>query len=219
MNSKCVIQIIGLILLYVAGYTYASDDQPELNSVDCGECHGHDGNSTHPLWPSLAGQNTEYLIRQIAAFQEGTREHPQIGTGAKQLSDSRIKALADYYSSLEPTNTGVQSIENHNMLNESLMPDSSGLDTLAEIIKYGESFYTACSGCHGVDGEGVAPYPRLAGQQPEYLRRQLLIFKSGERKSSIMKMMVTNLNDEDIYAVAIYLATLRNGKFKVASDD
>ena len=36
----------------------------------CAACHGMDGNSVNPLWPSLAGQNEAYLVNTLNAFQK-----------------------------------------------------------------------------------------------------------------------------------------------------
>ena len=39
----------------------------------CVACHGQDGNSMVGLWPSLAGQNTNYLVRQLQHIKSGKR--------------------------------------------------------------------------------------------------------------------------------------------------
>ena len=52
-----------------------------------------------PLWPNLAGQKEQYLIKQIKAFRDGTRQDPMMAPMVAVLSDTDIDNLAAYYSS------------------------------------------------------------------------------------------------------------------------
>ena len=63
-----------------------------------------------------------------------------------------------------------------------------------------------CSACHGEDGNSTSPAnPRLAGQLPDYIHKQLVNFKAGsERKSVVMLGMVSNLSEADMMNVAAY---------------
>ncbi|MFA5241450.1 MAG: c-type cytochrome [Sulfuricella sp.] len=64
---------------------------------------------------------------------------------------------------------------------------------------------TVCVACHNADGNSTAPAnPKLAGQHPEYLTKQLTDFKSGERKSAIMAGMVAALSPEDMKNLGAY---------------
>ena len=69
-----------------------------------------------------------------------------------------------------------------------------------------------CAACHGPDGNSVAPAnPKIAGQIPEYLQKQLRDFKAQEgkkpvRESAIMSGMVANLSDADMNGLAAYYA-------------
>ena len=79
----------------------------------------------------------------------------------------------------------------------------------------GERLYAenACATCHGATGnEPILPtYPRVAGQNREYLVRQMQDIKSGARdngQSVAMRALVTNLSDDDIVAIADYLSKL-----------
>lgn len=68
-----------------------------------------------------------------------------------------------------------------------------------------------CQACHGADGNGVAAmpvWPKLAGQHPEYIAKQLYNFKNNERYNVQMTPMAMPLTDDDIRNVAAYLATL-----------
>ena len=65
----------------------------------CASCHGPTGISMSPLWPNLAGQKEQYLIKQIKAFRDGTRNDPMMAPMVAALSDADIDNLAAYYSS------------------------------------------------------------------------------------------------------------------------
>jgi len=66
---------------------------------------------------------------------------------------------------------------------------------------------TVCAACHGVDGNSaITLNPRLAGQHPGYLAKQLNDFKTGKRSNAVMAGMVANLTDEDIQGLADYFA-------------
>jgi cytochrome c553 len=67
---------------------------------------------------------------------------------------------------------------------------------------------TVCAACHGVDGNSAVPlYPKLAGQHPEYLYKQLMNFKSGARQNAIMSGMVAPLSEADMQALANYFSS------------
>lgn len=62
-----------------------------------------------------------------------------------------------------------------------------------------------CAGCHAVDGNSAAPAnPKLAGLNYEYINKQLVNFKSGERKSAVMQGMVATLTPDDMKNLAAY---------------
>ena len=63
-----------------------------------------------------------------------------------------------------------------------------------------------CAACHGADGNSPSPAnPKLAGQSPEYIARQLVAFKANkERKNPVMFGMASPLSNDDIQDVATY---------------
>ena len=66
----------------------------------------------------------------------------------------------------------------------------------------------ACAACHGLDGNSAdALYPKLAGQHEQYIRRQLKLFKSGERENAIMMGMSAALTEQDMRDIGAYFAT------------
>ena len=73
----------------------------------------------------------------------------------------------------------------------------------------GEAAYTAvCAACHAADGNSTTPAnPKLAGQHPEYLLKQLQEYKSGKRANAIMSGMVAALSDDDMRNISYWLAS------------
>ncbi|GAA4336559.1 c-type cytochrome [Pigmentiphaga soli] len=65
-----------------------------------------------------------------------------------------------------------------------------------------------CTMCHGVQGASISNAPNLAGQYPEVVIKQLLDYKSGQRRSAIMQALTANLSDRDIRDLAAYYAYL-----------
>lgn len=77
---------------------------------------------------------------------------------------------------------------------------AAGKDTVEKI----------CSACHGLDGNKplAADYPKLGGQNADYLLRALKDYKSGARKNPIMGAQIANLKDEQMMKdVAAYFAS------------
>ena len=73
----------------------------KAKSVVCASCHGAAGVSNNPLWPNLAGQQAQYLAKQLRSFRDGDRSDPLMSPMAKPLSDEDIAKLAAYYAGLE----------------------------------------------------------------------------------------------------------------------
>ncbi|WPL10301.1 Cytochrome c4 [Thiorhodovibrio litoralis] len=68
-----------------------------------------------------------------------------------------------------------------------------------------------CQACHGIDGNGVPAqpiWPKLAGQHPNYIYKQLNNFKNDERANVQMTPMAKPLTDEEMRNVAAYYSSL-----------
>ena len=64
-----------------------------------------------------------------------------------------------------------------------------------------------CAACHGADGNSVITLnPKLAGQHPEYLEKQLNEFKSGKRANAVMSGMAAALSAEEMKELAAYFS-------------
>ncbi|MFA9439463.1 cytochrome c [Uliginosibacterium sp. sgz301328] len=75
----------------------------------------------------------------------------------------------------------------------------------------GKAKSAACAACHNVDGNSQMPiYPRLAGQNADYLVHALSSYQNGRRKNEIMKGMAAALSAQDIQDLAAYFSA-QNG--------
>ena len=72
----------------------------------------------------------------------------------------------------------------------------------------GKTKSAMCMACHGADGNSPAPnFPKLAGQHPDYVTKQLKEFKAGERTDATMNGMTAALSEQDMADIAAFYAT------------
>lgn len=94
-----------LSLLATAGMTMAvtvNAGDPaagQAKSSTCVACHGMNGVSSNPLYPNLAGQKEQYLVKALNAYRSGGREDPTMKAMASALTDADVENLAAYFSS------------------------------------------------------------------------------------------------------------------------
>ena len=191
-----ILLLIAPISLLNAGNVEAGKDK----SIVCSACHGQNGNSINPLWPSLAGQHQQYTIHTLKAYQNGTRLDAVMQAQVMTLTEVDFEDIAAYYNA--------QKMEEK--------------DYDYALAKKGESLYrggnastgvAACIACHGPTGRGNpgAGYPSLAGQHAEYTRDALKDYTNSERKAGLNDMMqslATRLTTEEIQAVSEYIKAL-----------
>lgn len=88
---------------FAAGSATAAD--PVLGkkkaAATCAVCHGIDGIAKNPEAPHLAAEQATYIIKQLKAFKDGTRKHPQMSLIAKNLGDEDMANVAAWYASLK----------------------------------------------------------------------------------------------------------------------
>jgi cytochrome c553 len=187
--------------LSVPAFAEGSAEAGQAKSATCVACHGVDGNSVNPEWPTLAGQHPQYFVKQLKAFKSGARQNPLMSPMAAPLSDADIEDLAAYFSS----------------------QTAKGLEADASKVTQGQRLYrggnvekgvAACAACHGPAGHGnpAAQYPSIRGQHSTYVEAQLKAYRSGTRQTDQNQMMRTvsqDLSDEQIAAVAAYVQGLR----------
>jgi cytochrome c553 len=170
-------------------------------AVVCQACHGANGNSTNPEWPSLAGIGADYIADQLKNFKEGKRANPVMMPNAMTLSADDMADLGAYFDSL--TNTGLEADPSYWQAGEKLY---RGGDTARAI--------PACMACHGPTGRGNEPakFPALRGQQSVYVVKQLNDYASGARTTGpngIMQTIAKRLSPEDMRNLASYLQGIR----------
>jgi cytochrome c553 len=172
-------------------------------SVTCGACHGADGNSVNPVWPSIAGQHSTYIVNQLQAFKTGTRSEPLMLSQVMMLSDEDMRNLAVYFSGMPAAAKAVA--------------DPASVSRGERIYRGGnrENSTAACIACHGPTGRGnpAASYPSIRGQYATYAAAQLRAYASGARKSDgstrVMRDIAAKLSEEDIVAVSSYIQGLQ----------
>ena len=196
ISFTLILLLIAPVSLLMAGDVEAGKSK----SIVCSACHGQDGNSINPLWPSLAGQHKQYTIHTLKAYQNGTRVDALMQEYMKALTEEDFEDIAAYYNT--------QNMEKK--------------DYDYALAKKGESLYrggnastgvAACIACHGPTGRGNpgAGYPSLAGQHAEYTEDALKDYTNTERKAGLNDMMqslAARLTTEEIEAVSEYIQAL-----------
>ncbi len=158
----------------------------EQKAATCFSCHGDKGKSTNPQFPSLAGQQSVYIVNQLNAFKSGERINAAMQSKASQLTTEDINNYGAYFAVQQPVKAGGD----------------------ANLAQAGKSKASMCLGCHGNSGEGNGQFPRLAGQHPDYLTQQLKNFKNASRHNGMMQAISSSLTEEDIKGLAAYFSSL-----------
>jgi cytochrome c553 len=196
-----------LTLVAVFGWTGSAHaagtvEAGQAKAATCMACHGMDGNSANPEWPSLAGQHSSYILKQLKHFKAGERQNALMSPMAMILADQDMEDLAAYYASQTLRPTGET--------------EPSKLQLGQHIYRAGiaSKGVPACSGCHGPSGRGIAgaAFPQVGGQHAVYAAAQLRAYQSGTRATdpnSMMRTIASRLTDEEIDAVASYLQGMR----------
>ena len=181
------------------GGTLYTDGDAARGLPACVSCHGANGNSTIAVNPKLSGQHEGYLYKQLVSFTTAARNQPVMTTYAKMLSDEEKHNVAAWLA------TQVQ---------------KPGAAKNKDTVELGKKIYRggiaeksvpACASCHGAAGAGIpVQYPRIGGQHQDYTVAQLNLFKADGRKNSAeMSTIAKRMSDEEMKAVADYVAGLK----------
>ncbi|NNG25378.1 c-type cytochrome [Telluria aromaticivorans] len=206
---------IGAIFLCATSPTAAQTRAPDavpafkkLDSVEarvqgCVTCHGQQGQGTaNGYFPRIAGKPAGYLYNQLVAFRDGTRSYPPMNYLVAYLPDAYLKEMAEHFAAQRPAYSTQQRSE----LSAATAARGQMLVTAGDPSKG----LPACIACHGAGLTGMEPgIPGLAGLRPAYVVGQLTRWKVGERRAAepdCMKRIASRLTNEDISAVAGYLA-------------
>ena len=193
-----------LVCLLLPGAAAAADEAALLQRGEdlvmgrCFLCHGATGDSSSPLYPKLAGQNREYLLKQLNNFKRRERDSSDMRKVVADMDETDFQAAALFFSRQEPTR---------------------GNSAYAEMRAQGEKLFQQgdaarglkpCRECHGETGTGSATLPRIAGQHTLYVETQLSLFEERKRTNDNAQMqdIAMRLTTDEIRAVAEYLRGL-----------
>jgi cytochrome c553 len=179
-------------LLSFGNSALADAEAGRVKSQECIGCHGQNGTATNGQYPVLAGQGATYLYFQLQDFKAGRRTDPNMSFIAASLTPEEIVNLAEFFSSQVPVN-------NNYVVDPQRV--ALGAQKLQE---------SACTACHGAGLTGTNEIPKLAGQQPNYVSKQLMAFKNKTRiyDGGTMQNVTRSLSDVDILNLSHFLASL-----------
>ena len=180
-------------------------DTMAARMLACAPCHGAQGEGTKDVYfPRLAGKPAGYLYNQLKAFKDGRRHYAPMNYLLQYLSDQYLLEIAEHFASLHPPNESPA------------IPDVS-----QSVLRQGRAVATegvadrqvpACASCHGTDFTGMEPgIPALLGLRSTYISAQLGAFRYGTRTAlspDCMQVIAARLTEDDVKAVAAYLASL-----------
>lgn len=159
----------------------------------CSGCHGPSGNSANATMPSLSGQNSDYLVKALTAYKNGTRKNKMMQDAIKDVSTKSFINLAAYYESQTPER-----------YDPNQKPAESGFDPIGQ----GEKLAQSCNGCHGKNGNSAnVGIPSLSRLHPDYLKSAIASYIDGTRKHDLMQSFVKALSEDDIEKISLYYAT------------
>jgi cytochrome c553 len=162
----------------------AGSDQGKSAVAPCAGCHGEQGVSSNPTTPSLAGQDSQYLVAALQAYKAATRSDETMKGITASLDEKTMKNIAAYFSSQRP---------------------QAPKDVRKPLTT--DEWAQRCDRCHGINGNSTDPrLPALASQREEYLQGALHAYQKGERKSVAMAAMSEVLSDSDIESLANHYA-------------
>lgn len=204
-----------LILFSCASQQSGADTEMTPESIHiqrCSACHYIEGKPTAAEFPHIAGQYELYLMKALQKFKEGQRESEAMELITSLHREQELVILANYYSKQKPAEG----------------PSKAAVDQ--PLVARGQQLYTservygiACSDCHGPDARGyirktprirgaARAIPRLAGQQPAYLKAMLMKYTgAGTGKPVVgmcgMRKAGKTLKEGDIDALVEFLVS------------
>ena len=207
---KKLVLVLSVMFAALSASAHAVEGNAEAGKAKaavCAACHGPDGNSPVNMFPKIAGQHADYLVKQLKDFKAAAtsggqkgRNEPAMFAFAMTLSEQDMADLAAYFASQKVTHT-----------------PSTEVSALGEkLYKAGdaEKGIPACIACHGPAGKGMglAGFPALTGQHATYIKAQLTKFSKGDRHNDLNGMMegvANKMSDKDIDAITKYIASLK----------
>jgi len=205
--------LLALFLLFVIPFGARADDDavPAFKNIDslearvqgCVTCHGQSGQGTqNGYFPRIAGKPAGYLFNQLQAFRNGTRKYPPMNYLVAYLPEAYLREMAEHFAELRPP-----------FASQEVTPaEPAEIERGKTLVTAGDAGrgVPACVACHGERLTGREPgVPGLVGLRPTYIIAQLTRWQVGDRHAKepdCMKRVSSRLSDEDISAVAAWLA-------------
>ncbi|HEX7273689.1 MAG TPA: c-type cytochrome [Casimicrobiaceae bacterium] len=158
----------------------------------CFGCHGPDGNSQSPDYPILAGQSWRYIFIELNDFKAGRRSDPHVSPMVTNLSSEDMMALGFFFAA------------------QKQLPIQFKVDPAKVEAGRKTADTVLCPMCHLGGFVGQNEIPRVAGQWPQYVRKQLEDFKAKRRTNDggNMTSVAATLSDQDIENLAQYIGNL-----------
>jgi cytochrome c553 len=189
---------MGLLVLGLTSVAWAQAQGGQLTVTACAACHG--GATAAPAFPTLDGQQAAYLDKQLREYKAGKRKSTIMAPVIATLKKQQIPAMVAHFAGQTPARSAMEN------------PELAGRGKTLYEDGNRRTGVPGCVGCHQANGAGYQKYPRLAGQRQAYTVQQLTDFKSGARtndRAHVMRAVAGRLTDDDIKAVAEYLAGLQ----------
>ena len=169
----------------------------QLADQVCAACHGAKGVSESATIPSLAGQTSYAIYKQLHDYRSGARAHPQMTGVAKALAVGDLASIAAYYAA---------SSSQYSALGQRYF---SGDIEIVKLAREGDARrrIPACMSCHTNGVGGPIETPALAGQDRAYMAAQLEAYASGARKNDVygrMRDIAKKLTPEEREQLARY---------------
>ena len=199
-RSTLAATLLALLLWPATGHANKEMERAEeIVQGKCFICHGADGESSSPVFPRLAGQNANYVARQLADYKAGKRKSTTMQPMVEDLSADDFKALGRYFATRPTIGHTIEDGE---------------LAQMGRFIFVRGNPYSgvaACATCHGNDAHGSESLPRLAGQHAQYTENQLKQFNKRERTNdnAVMHGIASKLTELELKAVASYISGLK----------
>lgn len=178
----------------ISGICVAQDvEAGRAKSQICAACHGADGNSQAGQFPNLAGQTWRYIYVQLKDYKEGRRVDPVMTGMVASLSRQDMIDLGNFYAA------------------QTSLPSSFKADPAKVKLGLAKANETLCSMCHLGGFSGQNEIPRVAGQQYDYVVKQMQDFKARKRTNDAgnMTSVAQTLSETDIENLAHYITSLR----------
>jgi cytochrome c553 len=174
--------------------TWAQDAEAgRTKAASCAACHGADGNSAIGAFPNLAGQTWRYIYVQLKDFKEGRRTDPVMSPMATPLSRQDMIDIANFYAA------------------QPAKPSTFKADEAKIKLGKAKADETLCVMCHLGEFSGQNEIPRVAGQQYDYIVKQMKAFKARTRTNDAgnMTSVAQTVTELDIENLAHYITSLR----------